>query len=62
MLQTEVTRGFPMSDRILERSAIALERFVTAINSSVPDRCGTAEVAVPWSPTRCASPGAKSRG
>ena len=26
-----------MSDRILERAAIALERFVTAINDSRPD-------------------------
>ena len=37
-----------MSDRIMERSAIALERFVTRINNSVFVD-GVAEATVPWS-------------
>ena len=37
------------SDRILERTAIRLERYVTAINDSVPDCRGIAKAAMPWS-------------
>ena len=48
-MPSEVTGDFRCRSRVLERSAIALEHFVTAVNSSVPDCYGTAEVAVPWS-------------
>ena len=40
-----------MLDRILERSAVELERFVNGFVDSVPDRRGIAEAPVPWSRT-----------
>ena len=37
-----------MLDRILERTAILLERYVTNISNSAPDCRGIAKATVPW--------------